>query len=153
MKENKESGLDPVDTNLLYNILVGKKRKDLYFDTWLVKSECLILSLNDFFICSFNDPELKIKYFAVKYPSCVHDSYFYSKGSNTQPITWTTTNSTSTTNSSYVYNSTLSNFGHGTYNYGNITLSTEDEKNIRIILFPKDKAKKLLMLDSFKSDS
>lgn len=154
MKENKEpsSGLDPSDTNLLYNILLGKKKKDLYFDAWLIKSDCLVLSLNDFFICSFNDNELKVKYFAVKYPPCVHDSYFYSKGSNATNPTWTTVSNN--TNANYSYNSTLtSSFGQGTYNYGSITLNTEDERNTKIILFPKDKAKKLLMLDSFKSDS
>lgn len=124
--------LDANETKILSSILISKKKQEINFDAWLKQQGCLILSLNEFIISCFNDKRLQEKYFAIKYPPYTYENYFPSNAGSNQGTTITTSK--------------------GTSFYGSITYSDENYQISNIILFPKEKAKKILMLDSFISD-
>jgi hypothetical protein len=124
--------LDTNETKILSKILALKKKQEVDFDGWLKKQGCLILSLNEFIITCFNDKRLQEKYFAVRYPPYTYEEYFPSN----KNVTLTTTNK-----------------GTTSYGYGSITYSDDNYQISNIILFLKEKVKKILMLESFGSEN
>jgi hypothetical protein len=150
----KVESLSIDETRKFYNILISKKKQEPDFSAWLKSQQCIVLSLNEFIICCFNDKRLQENYFAIKYPPYTFEEFFPPNVAWSGPTTITTSGGTNPLNSN---KNSLSNIGLGNItlsssnatNSGCITYTDDNYHSLNIVLFPKDKLKKILMLDSF----